>query len=104
MNDELDELIHQRNRLGILGVLTEAGSVSFTHLRDTLGLSDGNLSRHLRVLEEGELITIRKSFKGRVPQTTVGATPKGRKALAAYLDTLEDMIVRLRAASEGNQP
>lgn len=103
MNEELDERIHQRTRLGILGVLTEAGSVSFTHLRDTLDLSDGNLSRHLRVLEDGDLITIRKSFKGRVPQTTVVATAKGREALAAYLDTLETMIARLRAASEGNQ-
>ena len=48
----LDETVHQRTRLGILTMLAEVGSASFTHLRDTLGLSDGNLSRHLRVLEE----------------------------------------------------
>lgn len=93
----LDETVHQRTRLGILTVLAEVGSASFTHLRDTLELSDGNLSRHLRVLEDAGYVTIDKTFRGRTPHTAVAATDEGRAALAGYLGALEDMIERLRA-------
>ena len=95
---DLDEVVHQKTRLAVLTMLAETGSVSFTFLRDTLGLSDGNLSRHLRVLEEHGLVKINKGYQGRKPHTTVSATKKGRAALADYLTALEEMIERVRGA------
>lgn len=95
---ELDEVVHQKTRLSVLTMLAETGSASFTYLRDTLGLSDGNLSRHLRVLEEHDLVQIDKSYKDRKPHTTVSATKEGRRALDAYVAALETMIERVRGA------
>ncbi len=96
---DLDEVVHQKTRLSVLTMLAETGAASFTFLRDTLGLSDGNLSRHLRVLEEHGLVRINKGYQGRKPHTTVSATKKGRAALADYLMALEEMIERVRGAS-----
>lgn len=94
--ERLDDVVHQRTRLGVLTVLAEVESASFTYLRDELGLSDGNLSRHLRVLEEAGLVAITKSFRGRTPLTTVKATPAGRRALAGHLAALQEMIDRVQ--------
>jgi DNA-binding MarR family transcriptional regulator len=95
---DLDEVVHQKTRLAVLTMLAEAGSASFTYLRDSLGLSDGNLSRHLRVLEEHGLVRIDKSYKDRKPHTQVAATKQGRAALERYLSALEEMIGRVRGA------
>lgn len=95
---DLDEVVHQRTRLAVLTMLAETGSTSFTYLRDTLGLSDGNLSRHLRVLEEHGLVRIDKTYKDRKPHTQVAATREGRLALDRYLSALEEMIGRVRGA------
>jgi DNA-binding MarR family transcriptional regulator len=91
----LDDTVHQRVRLGILAVLGEAERADFSYLRGSLDLSDGNLSRHLQVLEEAGLIRIEKEFEGRRPRTWVSATRKGRAALDAELGALRDLIDRV---------
>lgn len=98
--DRLDDVVHQRTRLGILTVLAEAKSASFSFLRDELNLTDGNLSRHLRVLEEAGLVKIKKGYKGRTPLTTVMSTKQGSEALSAHLLALQEMINRVKGESK----
>jgi DNA-binding MarR family transcriptional regulator len=93
----LDEIVHQRHRLGILTIAAEAKRAEFRYLRETLGLTAGNLSRHLTVLEDAGLIDVEKGYAGRRPRTWVRITRRGRSALAAELDVLEG-LVRLRSA------
>jgi DNA-binding MarR family transcriptional regulator len=93
----LDDVIHQKNRLGILAVLAEADYVEFGYLKEVLGLTDGNLSRHLSVLEEQALVAIKKSFEGRKPKTVVMATRRGRKALTEHLRAMQELINRVGA-------
>ncbi len=94
--DRFDDVVHQRTRLGILTVLTEVRTAAFSFLRDELGLTDGNLSRHLRVLEEAGLVEIVKGYKGRTPHTTVRATKAGTRALRSHLEALQEMINRVQ--------
>ncbi|CAN5327760.1 transcriptional regulator [soil metagenome] len=93
----LDEVIHQKNRLGILAVLAEADYVDFGYLKKALDLTDGNLSRHLSVLEESGLVAIKKTFEGRKPRTIVAATRRGRKALNEHLRAMQELINRVGA-------
>jgi DNA-binding MarR family transcriptional regulator len=92
---KLNDTVHQRVRLGILAVLSEADRVDFGYLRDALDLSDGNLSRHLQVLEEAGLVGIEKGFEGRRPRTWIAPTPAGRRALEAELGALRDLLSRI---------
>ena len=89
---ELDRLIHDRMRLGILSALAVNESLSFTDLRDLLGATDGNLSVHARKLEEAGYIACSKGFSGRVPRTEYRLTAPGRRALERYLDHMEALI------------
>ncbi len=93
----LDETVHQRIRLGILTVLAETAECAFTALRDQLQLSDGNLSRHLRVLEDAGLVEIRKGYEGRKPCTWLKLTRQGGTALRQELAALEELVARIRA-------
>ena len=93
----LDETVHQRHRLGILTITAEAQSADFGYLRDALGLTPGNLSRHLTVLEEAGLIQVTKGYEGRRPRTWVKITSEGRSALAAELNALSELLKRHRA-------
>jgi DNA-binding MarR family transcriptional regulator len=95
----LDDTVHQRVRLGILAVLQEAKRADFTYLRDALGLSDGNLSRHVQVLEEAGLVKVEKGFEGRRPRTWISATRAGRAALDVELRALRDLISRVDGGS-----
>ena len=88
----LDETVHQRVRLGILAVLAEADQADFGFLKETLDLSDGNLSRHLRVLEDAGYVRIEKGYENRRPRTWVNATKQGRRALSAHLTALQELI------------
>lgn len=92
----LDDIVHQRHRLGILTITAEAERVEFTYLRDMLKLTGGNLSRHLAVLEEAGLIDATKGYEGRRPRTWIAITPAGRAALAAELLALEALVLRHR--------
>ena len=91
----LDEVIHQKNRLGILAVLAEADFADFNYLKEALDLTDGNLSRHLQVLEVSGLVSIQKSFEGRKTRTVVKATRQGRKALGEHLKAMQQLIDRV---------
>lgn len=93
---ELDRLIHERVRLGIVGALAAGDTLSFNELKKLLGTSDGNLSVHARRLEEAGYIDCRKSFDGRVPRTDYSLTRVGRKALHRYLEHMEALIHRVR--------
>ena len=92
----LDEVVHQRVRLGIMAVLSEARECTFPVLREQLQLTDGNLSRHLRVLEEAGLLEIRKGYDRRRPCTWISLTGQGRTALQHELAALEQIARRLR--------
>jgi len=90
----LDETVHQRHRLGILTITAEAKSADFGYLRDALGLTAGNLSRHLTVLEDAGLIEVSKGYEGRRPRTWIRITGRGRTALAAELAALTELVRR----------
>jgi DNA-binding transcriptional ArsR family regulator len=89
---ELDRLIHERTRLGILSALAVNEMLSFKELKSLLGLTDGSLSVHARKLEEARYISCTKSFSGRVPRTEYRLTGTGRRALQGYLDHMEALI------------
>ncbi len=88
----LDDLVHQRVRLGILAVLHDAHGISFTQLRDTLGVTNGNLSRHLQVLEHAGYVRIDKDFIDRRPHTCVTSSTAGRDALRAEIRVLRTLV------------
>ena len=89
---ELDRLIHERIRLGIVSALATNASLSFNDLKRILKTTDGNLSVHARKLEEAEYISCLKYFEARVPRTEYRLTATGRRALAQYLDQMEQWI------------
>jgi len=89
---ELDRLIHERIRLGIVSALATNESLSFNDLKRILKTTDGNLSVHARKLEEAEYISCAKYFEGRVPRSQYRLTIPGRRALARYLDQMEEWI------------
>ncbi len=93
---ELNQLIHERVRLGIVSALAVNGSLTFTSLRDLLGTTDGNLSAHARRLEDAGYVLCKKSFEGRTPRTDYSLTAQGRRALASYLDHMEAIIQATR--------
>ena len=91
----LDATVHQRVRLGILTVLGEARRADFTYLRDTLELTDGNLSSQLQVLENAGHVRTEKVFERRRPRTWVALTRQGRAALRAEREALRELVERL---------
>ncbi len=94
--NDLDDTIHQRVRLGILAVLNELRRADFNYLRRTLRLTDGNLSRHLSVLEDAGYVTVEKTFEGKRPRTWIAATKRGRAAFKAEIDALAALIDRFK--------
>jgi len=93
---DLDRLIHERLRLGIVSALAVNKSLSFNELKTLLKTSDGNLSVHARKLEEAEYITCEKYFEGRMPKTEYRLTVAGKQALERYLDHMEALIQAMR--------
>jgi DNA-binding HxlR family transcriptional regulator len=89
---ELDRLIHERMRLGIVSALAVNDSLSFNDLKKLMRTTDGNLSVHARKLEDAQYITCTKSFEGRMPKTEYRLTAQGRRALERYLDHMEALI------------
>jgi len=88
----LDRLIHERIRLGIVSALAVNRSLTFNELKALLKTTDGNLSVHARKLEEADYIVCTKSFEGRLPKTEYRLTALGRKTLEKYLDHMEALI------------
>jgi DNA-binding MarR family transcriptional regulator len=90
--DGLDEVIHGRLRLGVMAYLSTAGEADFNTLKAKLQATDGNLSAHLRKLEEAGYVRIDKSFIGRKPATNVVLTPAGSAAFVGYLDAIGRLV------------
>jgi DNA-binding MarR family transcriptional regulator len=90
---QLDRVIHEKGRLAIMSMLAATPELSFTELREALAMTDGNLTTHLRTLQEAGYLAVAKSYQNRRPLTTCSLTAAGRKAFTAYVDLL-DQIVR----------
>ena len=88
----LNDTVHQRHRLGILVITSRARQADFGYLRQALGLTSGNLSTHLMVLEEAGLIQVEKGYEGRRPRTWVSITREGRAALASEMAALTELV------------
>lgn len=91
----LNEVVHQRNRLGILAILAEVVRADFGYLKRTLELSDGNLGKHLQILETAGMVTIEKGYHGRRPRTWITITTLGHAALTEELDSIERLVRRV---------
>ena len=89
---QLDRVIHEKGRLAIMSALAAAPDLSFTELRTMLGMTDGNLTTHIRILQEEGFIAVAKSYQNRRPLTSCSLTPAGRKAFAAYINLLEQIV------------
>tara|TARA_R110000764_G_scaffold97782_1_gene181981 strand:+ start:425 stop:727 length:303 start_codon:yes stop_codon:yes gene_type:complete len=90
---QIDEVIHGRVRLGIMAFLSTADSANFNELKDRLQATDGNLSVHLRKLEDAGFVAVTKTFQGRKPMTRASMTEAGRAAFVAYLDALSGLVI-----------
>lgn len=98
----LNDVVHQRVRLGILAITRQARRAEFTYLRDALALTAGNLSRHLTVLENAGLITIEKGYEGKRARTWIQITRSGKKALRDEIHSLKSLIRALE--TDGRNP
>lgn len=93
---ELDQLIHERTRLGIVSALAVTQVLTFSELKSLLGTTDGNLSVHARKLEDAGYIQCAKSFSGRIPRSEYRLTSPGKRALEKYLAHMEALIHNVR--------
>jgi DNA-binding MarR family transcriptional regulator len=93
---QLDRVIHEKGRMAIMSLLAASSDLSFTELRSTLNMTDGNLSVHLRTLQEAGYIALTKSFRDKKPLTTCALTPAGRKAFTQYIAILEGIVADFR--------
>jgi len=96
VSNDLDRVIHERMRLGIISALAANDKLSFSDLKKLLNTTDGNISVHARKLEDAGYVTMEKSFKGRVPLTEYAITKEGKKALERYLNHMEALIKAMK--------
>ena len=96
VSNELDKVIHERMRLGIISALAANEKLSFSDLKSLLNTTDGNVSVHARKLEDAGYVTMKKSFSGRTPLTEYKITAPGRKALEQYLNHMEALIKAMK--------
>jgi DNA-binding MarR family transcriptional regulator len=89
---QLDRVIHEKGRLAIMSMLAASPELSFTELRDALAMTDGNLTTHVRTLQEAGYVAISKSYQNNRPLTTCSLTASGRKAFGAYVNLLENIV------------
>jgi predicted ArsR family transcriptional regulator len=92
----LDRVIHEKGRLAIMSLLAASAEVSFTDIRQTLNMTDGNLMAHMRTLHEAGYVAVTKAVKGGRTLTTYSLTKEGRKAFATYIDLLEKIVQQTR--------
>jgi DNA-binding MarR family transcriptional regulator len=93
---QLDRVIHEKGRLAIMSMLAASPELSFTELRDALGMTDGNLTTHIRALQETGYVSVAKSYQNRRPLTTCSLTAAGRKAFREYVNLLEQIVQQNR--------
>ena len=93
---QLDRVIHEKGRMAIMSLLAASPELSFTEMRDTLSMTDGNLSVHLKTLQEAGYVAVTKSYQDRKPLTTCALTKQGRDAFATYIRLLEQIVRQAR--------
>ena len=93
---QLDRLIHEKGRLAIMSMLAASPELSFTELRDALAMTDGNLTTHIRTLQEAGYVSVTKTFQKNRPLTTCALTAAGKKAFTSYINLLEQIIQQNR--------
>jgi DNA-binding MarR family transcriptional regulator len=95
---QLDKVIHEKSRMAIMSTLASCVELSFTGLRDTLGMTDGNLTTHIRTLQKSGYVSVSKRFSDNRPLTTCTLTREGREAFGGYVDLLEEIIEQARGS------
>jgi DNA-binding MarR family transcriptional regulator len=93
---QLDRVIHEKGRLAIMSMLAASPDLSFTELRDALEMTDGNLTTHIRTLQEAGYVAVAKSYRDNRRRTTLALTASGRKAFGAYVSLLERIVRQAR--------
>ena len=93
---QLDRVIHEKGRLAIMSLLAASPSLLYTELRDTLRMTDGNVSAHLRTLMEAGYVAVTKSLEGGRTSTTYSLTATGRRAFTEYIGLLEQIVSQTR--------
>ena len=94
---QLDRVIHEKGRLAIMSLLAASPQLAFTEMRDTLNMTDGNLTAHMRTLQESGYVSVTKEFQGGRPLTTYSLTAQGRKAFATYINLLEQIVQQTKS-------
>lgn len=89
---QLDRVIHEKGRMAIMSLLAASPQLSFTELRDTLGMTDGNITAHVRTLHEAGYIAVTKAFQGGRQVTSYSLTAEGRTAFTSYINLLEQIV------------
>jgi len=89
---QLDRVIHEKGRLAIMSMLAASPELSFTEMRDALSMTDGNLTTHIRTLQEAGYVSVAKTFRNNRPHTSCSLTASGKKAFTAYINLLEQII------------
>lgn len=89
---QLDRVIHEKGRMAIMALLAASPDLSFTELREALQMTDGNLTTHIRTLQEEGYISVAKSYQNNRPLTTCSLTAAGRKAFGSYIALLEEIV------------
>ena len=93
---QLDRIIHEKGRLGIMSLLAASTQLSFTEIRQALSMTDGNLTAHVRTLQEAGYLAVTKTFQSKRPLTSYSLTPEGRTAFANYINLLEQIVEQTR--------
>ena len=93
---QLDRVIHEKGRLTIMSMLAASPKLSFTELRDALNMTDGNLTTHIRTLQQAGYLSVTKSIQNNRPLTTCALTAAGKKAFANYINLLEQIVQQSR--------
>lgn len=93
---QLDRVIHEKGRLAIMSLLAASPQLAFTEMRNTLSMTDGNVTAHLRTLHEAGYVDVTKSFQSGRQLTSYALTADGRKAFTTYIDLLEQIIQQTR--------
>lgn len=89
---QLDRVIHEKGRMAIMSLLAVSPELSFTDMRTALNMTDGNLTTHIRTLQQAGYVAVTKSVQGKRPLTTCALTPRGEKAFKDYINLLEQIV------------
>ncbi len=100
----LDKVIHEKSRMAIVSMLAASAELSFTELRDALGMTDGNVTTHIRTLQKAGYVAVAKSFQDKRPLTTCTLTAAGRKAFGEYVGLLEGIVKSAKQSEKKSKP